>query len=324
MRALVLTGPSMTADRTEICQVEEPQPKAGEISIDVAYAGINFKDLMQRRGDPEWVSSWPVTPGMEVSGRVRRVGDGVSGLVPGQRVTAFVGQGGLAEVATARVDLTVPVPDGVGLRVAAAVPIVLTTGVLLLADSARVVPGETVLVHSAAGGVGTAIARLAPLYGVARLIGTVSSAGRADSLRDAGYDAIVARDESLGDAVREVAPAGVDVVLNPLGPGAIEDDLAVTAVGGRIVLFGNAAGGTQDLPPFYRLIAANVALCGMGISGLTAKAPDRVTAAMRRVLELLDSGDLTYPVTEVPLAEVPGVHQAMADRRAVGKFVARL
>ncbi|MFL6076091.1 MAG: zinc-binding alcohol dehydrogenase family protein [Mycobacteriales bacterium] len=324
MRALVLTGPSATADRTEIREVAEPLPGPGEVTVEVTHAGINFKEVMQRRGDPEWVPGWPLVPGMEVAGVVRRLGAGVDSPAPGQRVAGYAGTGGLAEVATVRADLAVPVPDEVTLRDAAAVPVVLATALILLADAGRVAAGETVLVHSAGGGVGTALARLAPLYGVARLIGTTGRADRAGAVRDAGYELALVRDGGLVDAVREVAPAGVDLILDPLGTVALDDDLAMVAPGGRIVLFGNAAGGPPELPTLYRLMAANVSIGGMAISGLVAKAPHRVAGAMRQVLDLLAAGKLAYPVTEVPLADVPGVHQALADGRGAGKYVARL
>jgi NADPH2:quinone reductase len=324
MRALMMTGPAATSDRTEIREAVEPRPGPGEISVEVAYAGINFKDVMQRRGDPEWVPGWPLVPGMEVAGTVRALGEGVDSLVPGQRVTAYAGTGGLAEVATVRADLAVPVPEGVALRDAAAVPVVLATALILLAGSVRAGQGETVLVHSAAGGVGTALARLAPLYGVGRLIGTAGHAGRARSIQEAGYGLAFARDDSLVGAVRAAVPAGVDVILDPLGTAALDDDLAMAAPGGRIVLFGNAAAGPQALPSLYQLMAANVSIGGMAIGALAAKAPGQVAGAMHRILELLQAGQLTYPVTEVPLPDVPAVHQALANGRGAGKYVARL
>lgn len=113
MRALVMTGPSHGSDLTEIADMPVPEPGADEVSIDVSFAGVNFIDVMARRGDPGYVTAWPYVPGKEVAGTVRRVGPGVSGLVPGQRVAAFTPSGGLAEVAVASAALTMPLPDGV-------------------------------------------------------------------------------------------------------------------------------------------------------------------------------------------------------------------
>lgn len=324
MRALLLTGASSSADRTELREIDEPLPGPGEISVDVAYAGINFKDVMQRRGNEGYVSGWPLVPGMEAAGVVRRVGEGVASLATGQRVTVFTNTGGLAGIATGRADLAVPVPDEVSLPEAAAVPIVLATAEILLGQAARVSAGETVLVHSAGGGMGTALARLAPRHGVGRLIGTASRPDRTGAILDSGYDLAFARDDKLVPLIREAVPDGVDVILDPRGTTGLPDDLSTAAFGGRIILFGNAGGGSQELPTLYQMLAANVSIGGMSISALAAKAPHRVAAAMRRVLELMAAGTLSFPVTEVPLTDVPAVHDALAEGRGSGKYVARI
>jgi NADPH:quinone reductase len=324
VQALVLTGPSSSSDHTEFREVEDPVPGPGEIIVEVTHAGVNFKDVMQRRGDREWASSWPLIPGMEVAGVVRRLGEGVRSLRVGERVCAYAGIGGLAEVAKVRADLTVPVPDGVGLREAAAVPVVLTTALLLLSDSARLAGGETVLVHSAGGGVGTALACLAPLYGVERLFGTAGHAARLAAVRDAGYERAFVRDADLISAVREESPNGVDVIFDPLGTGWLADNIAMLSLGGRIVLFGNASGGDQALPDLYRLMTANVSIGGMAISAVIEKTPSRVADAMGQILEMMELGHLTYAVTEVPFAEVPDVHQAMVEGSSTGKYVASM
>jgi NADPH2:quinone reductase len=113
------------------------------VTIDVAYAGVNFMDVMARRGDAGYVGAWPYAPGLEVSGAVREIGPDVTGLAVGQRVGAFTAGGGLAEVALVRAEFVVPVPEGVQSSVAAAAPLMLTTALLLLQDAARFRPGET-------------------------------------------------------------------------------------------------------------------------------------------------------------------------------------
>ncbi|MFB9835444.1 alcohol dehydrogenase catalytic domain-containing protein, partial [Actinoallomurus acaciae] len=110
MRALVMTGPSRDAGRTSVLEAEEPRPGAGEVTVEVEYAGINFLDVMARRGDPGYAKAWPYRPGLEVSGTVREVGPGVTGLEPGRRVAAFTGGGGLAEVVRVPAASAVPVP----------------------------------------------------------------------------------------------------------------------------------------------------------------------------------------------------------------------
>src|SRR5207248_2556803 len=161
-----------------VADIDEPQPGPGQVAIDVAYAGVNFIDVMARRGDPGYASAWPYVPGLEVAGTIRSVGAGVRDLHAGERVAAFTPGGGMAEVA----------------------------------------------------------------------------AGLAG-----GWDKGFVRDAGLAEAVRQVAPDGVDVILDPVGTALLDLDLSIAAPGGRVVLFGNAAGGTQaPLPPAGRLIGGNV------------------------------------------------------------------
>ena len=189
MQALMMIRPSQGTDQTEVRKVEDPQPGPGEVTIDVAYAGINFMDVMARRGDPGYASGWPYTPGLEVSGSVREVGPGFTTLAVGQRVVAFTPGGGLAEVARTRAEFAVPLPDQVPLPVAAAAPLNLTTALLLLTDAARFRPGDSVLVHSASGGVGSAIAQLVPALGGGLRIGTVGRPDKVAAALASGYDA---------------------------------------------------------------------------------------------------------------------------------------
>ena len=327
MRALVMTGPSRGADRTEVREIEEPRPDAGEVTIDVAYAGINFLDVMARRGDAGYVPAWPYAPGLEVAGTIRETGCEVAGLTTGQRVAAFTPGGGLADVVRVPAESVVPVPGRVPSPVAAVAPLTLTAALLLLEDAAGFRPGRTVLVHSAGGGVGNAVARLVPVLGGGRLVGTVGRPGKVALALASGYDAAVARGEDLTERVRAAAgDAGVDIVLDPLGTTMLETDLAVTAPGGRIVLFGNAGGGEQaPLPPVGRLIGGNLAIGGFSITRLWATAPRRAAAALHRVLDLLGDGRLDLTVTEAAsLADVPAIHQLLAEGRGSGKYVARL
>jgi NADPH2:quinone reductase len=255
VQALTMIRPSPGSDQTEVRKVDDPQPGPGEVTIDVAYAGINFMDVMARRGDPGYAGGWPYAPGLEVSGSVREVGPGFTTLEPGQRVVAYTPGGGLAEIARTRAEFVVPLPGQVPLPVAAAAPLMLTTALLLLTDAARFRPGDSVLVHGAGGGVGSAIAQLVPALGGGLRIGTV---GRPDGVARAlgdGYDVAVARTEDVVAAVRAATNGvGADIVLDPQGTALLDTDLAVTAPGGRIVLFGNAGGGElAPLPPAGRI-----------------------------------------------------------------------
>lgn len=322
-----MTAPSAGSDRTEVQEIGEPRPGEGEVSIDVAWAGINFMDVMARRGDPGYAPAWPYVPGLEVAGTVREAGPGVGGLVAGQRVVAFTPGGGLAEVAIAPAALTVPVPAEIPLPTAAGTPMVFTSALLLLTDAARFTPGESVLVHSAGGGVGGALARLVPALGGGTLIGTVGRPDKVDATRRSGYDVVLPRGAELAEAVRAaVGGNGVDVVLDPMGTSLLDVDLAITSPGGRIVIFGNAGGGAPaPLPEAGRLIGGNVAIGGFSITSLSRSAPQRVAAGLRRVLDLVGAGRLDVALTRVgSLAGVPAVHQLLADGRGNGKYVVRV
>ncbi|MFE4394942.1 MULTISPECIES: quinone oxidoreductase family protein [Streptomycetaceae] len=349
MRALVMTAPG-GAENSEVREVPVPHPGPGQVAVDVAHAGLNFVDVMTRRGDAAYAAEWPYRPGKEVSGTVRELGAGVTGLAVGDRVVAAPVGAGLAEVVVAEAALTVPLPDGVALREAAAVPLGLATSMLLLTDAGRFTAGDTVLVHSAGGGIGNAVARLVPLLGGGRLIGTVGRPEKAAAALASGYDHVFARGAADGpgadgpgadgsgsgesgsgggpaEAIRAATSGrGVDLVLDPLGTAALDLDLAVAAPGARIVLFGNAGGGAvADLPPLGRLMAGNLTVTGFSHRGLAATAPERLARAVRRVLDLLADGGLDLPVTELPgLDAVPAAHDAMQEGRATGKYVVRV
>jgi NADPH:quinone reductase len=324
MHALVMNEPAPGPDRTAVRDIPDPRPGTGQVSIDVAYAGINFIDVMARRGDPGYATSWPYVPGLEVAGTIRETGNGVTGLSAGQPVAAFMRGGGLAEIAVADAALVVPLPGQVALPAAAAVPLMLSTAVLLLRDVARFRPGERVLMHSAGGGVGSVVAQVVAALGGGLRIGTVSRPDKVAETRDSGWDVTLVRDGDLAQAIREAAGGGVDVILDPLGTSLLELDLEVTDPGGRIVLFGNPGGGQPAaLPGLGRLIGGNVAIAGFSVSRLSASAPARVAAAMSSGLRLVADGQVELAVTEVgSLDQVPAVHQLLAEGRGRGKYVA--
>jgi NADPH2:quinone reductase len=323
MQAVVMSGPSIGSELTTVEEIPEPVPGAGQVSIDVVNAGINFIDVMARRGDPGYASAWPYVPGLEVAGTVRELGTDVPSLAVGQRVAAFTRGGGLAGVAVTDASLVVPLPDTVPFTVAAAAPLMLSTALLLLADVARVRPGESVLMHSAGGGVGGAVAQLVPVLGGGTRIGTVSRPDKVDQARLAGWEPVLVRGEGLADRVRAATGGGTDIILDPLGTALLDTDLEMAAPGGRIVLFGNPGGGPPaPLPPLGRLIAGNVSLAGFSMSRLTAVAPERAAGALRRVVDLLADGALNVAVAGVSsLDEVAAVHQRLADGQSTGKYV---
>lgn len=243
MKAVVMTAQAPDGSTTSVADIDEPQPGPGQVAIDVAYAGVNFIDVMARRGDPGYACAWPCVPGLEVAGTVRSVGGGVHDLHAGQRVAAFTPGGGMTEVAIAAAEVTAGVPPDVPLGAAASAPLVVSTVLLLLADRARIRPGESVLMHSASGGIGSVVSQVAAALGAGQRIGTVGRPDKIAAGLAAGWDEVFAREAGLAEALRTVAPEGVDIILDPLGTTLLDLDLSIAAPGGRVVLFGNAAGG---------------------------------------------------------------------------------
>lgn len=327
IRAVVFGGPALDTSSTKVTAVALPEPGKGELSIDVQFAGINFKDVMARRGDAAYVTSWPYVPGVEVAGAVRALGPGVDGFRLGQPVVAYMNDGGLAEVAVASAALTVLVPDGLDLAAAAAAPGAWTTAVLLLEDYGRLRAGDSVLVHSAAGAVGQAVARLARLGGAGALLAAVGSPSRVAAAEAAGYDKAFVRGPQLAQAVREhLGGSGVDLILDPQGTTLLDSDLEMAAAAGRVVLFGNATGEPfEQLPPAGRLYAGNVSVGGFSLAALSARAPWLLAAGLSRTVAHLAAGELDPQITVVDgLDAAPAAQQALAESRASGKQVVRL
>lgn len=327
MQAVVFDGPAPDTRMTRIAELTVPEPGPGQVSIDVHYAGVNFKDVMARRGDPGYVATWPFVPGLEVSGVIRALGEGVHGLTVGERVAAVTNVGGLAEVALARAELTVRVPAGLDLERAAAAPGALTTAALLIADIGRLRAGEALLVHAAGGGVGQAVARLARLSGARLILGTVGSVGRVAPAERAGYDAVFVRGPDLATAISDRTDGrGVDLILDPQGTALLELDLEAAAPGARIVMFGNATGAPlAPLPPASELFAANASIGGFSLAALTATAPARVAATLQVVLNHLAAGELDIELTSLDgLAAAPHAQQALAEGSGRGKQIIRL
>jgi NADPH2:quinone reductase len=327
MRVLMFDGPAPDTTTTRVGERDVPLPGRGEVTIQVTHAGVNFKDIMARRGDRGYVASWPFVPGLEVAGLVHTIGDDVAELAPGQRVVSLTGEGGLAEFALADARLTVPIPESVASHLAAAAPGALLTAALLTDDLGHLQADETMLVHSAAGGVGHAAAQFARLAGVRMLLGTTGDPARVDAATRAGYDQVFTRGPNLAAAINAATKGRrVNLILDPQGTTMLDLDLQIAAPGARIILFGNAAGAQlEPLPPLAQLMQGNISLMGFSLASLAAADPARVAAALRRVLRNLAGGELSVDPTVVDdLASASEAQQALAEGRGATKYVVRL
>jgi NADPH2:quinone reductase len=203
-----------------VVEKEARRPGPGEVSLDVAYAGVNYAEVLFRRGVVPGLKL-PFTPGIEVSGHVREVGEGVAGLWTGQRVAALtiVGGGGYAEGAVAQASLVVPLPDGVPLAPGAAVPSNATTAYLVLREVAHLTQGETVVVHAAAGGVGSSLGQTARSLGAGTVVGVVGSPGKVEYGKRLGYDDVVLSDGFEVAVADLTGGRGADVAVDQVGGG---------------------------------------------------------------------------------------------------------
>jgi NADPH:quinone reductase len=327
VQALCITIPSPDAATSRVVELDTPVPGPGQLAVEVKYAGINFIDVMARRGDPGYATDWPYIPGLEVAGIVTGLGDGVEGHRIGDRVAALTnGGGGLAETVVVNDTLAVKVPDSVPLHVAAAVPLMLSSAVMLVEQVAHVGAGESVLLHSASGGIGTVVAQVAKAAGSGLLVGTVGSENKIAAALAAGWDHVVVRDDQAAGKIREAVPDGVDVILDPTGTLSLDLDLEVSRPGTRVVLFGNPSGGAPaPLPPLGRFIGANLTVSGFSMSGYRRQRPLIPAAALARSLQLLASNQVALDVTVIDeLVEAPATHDLLAARKGVGKYVIQL
>ena len=165
-------------DSIRIVEVDDPVPSPGQVTIRIHRAGINFADLMMRQGLYGSNPEYPFTPGYEAAGEVIEVGDGVEGLQSGDRVLAMAGFGGYSEQIALDASRVIPLPDSISFDQAAAIPVTYGTAYHMLVHLGNLTDGETVLIHHAAGGVGTAVAQICKAYGASLVVGTASSPKR--------------------------------------------------------------------------------------------------------------------------------------------------
>ncbi|MDT4894030.1 MAG: NADPH:quinone reductase [Pseudonocardiales bacterium] len=320
MRAIVVRevgGPEVL----RIEDVPEPRPGAGEIAIAVEFIGVNFTDVRNRVGDGLGVV--PFTPGVEVSGTVSAIGNGVEAFTVGQRVAAFTRGHAYAEVVTAAEIFTVALPDELaGRPEAAGMLVTVPLAINVVERAARVLAGETVVLHAAAGGVGSIVGQLLRELPGVRLWGTVGDLSKADYARKHGYSEVMNYADFDVQVAALTGGRGVDVVLDPVGGELQARSLEVLAPFGRLVSYSNISRAPQVLPDAEWLRARCIGYVGISNGQLSVRAPEVVRAGLERAVDLVASGAVHIDVTAVlPLKQATQAHQAFEERSAVGKFV---
>lgn len=318
MRAVqvqTLDGPSAV----QLIEVDEPKPGSDEVQIDVYAAGVTFPDVLLTRGRYQIKPELPFIPGAEVAGVVRSAPEG-SGLRVGDRVAACCGTGGFAEVTTAPADAVFVLPDGVSFATGAALPMNTFTVHFALTRRGNLRSGETVLVHGAAGGVGTAAVQLAAALG-ARVIGVVSTEEKGRAAVAAGAEHAVLTDGFL-DAVRQLTDgAGVDLVVDPVGGDRFTDSLRSLAPEGRLLVLG-FAGGTIPMVKVNRLLLNNITVAGVGWGAFWAHRSSYLQDQWAELSPLAADGRISPPLgRRFPLDRAAEALSELDERRAIGQVL---
>ena len=324
MRALQiteLTGPD-SALRLE--DVEEPtsHPMAPDSSVvvDVHAAGVSFPEVLQTRGEYQVKPPLPFVPGSEVGGVVRSAPEG-GDLSPGDRVAAFCMLGGFAEVAAAPAHTTFRLPDQLDFAQGASLVLNYHTAWFSLVTRGRLAEGETVLVHGAAGGVGTAALQVAKGLG-ARTIGVVSSDEKERVAREAGADEVLRSDGPWKDQAKEASGGGgVNVLIDPVGGDRFKDSLRSLAEGGRLVVVGFTGGSIPEIK-VNRLLLNNVEVVGAGWGAYVLPKPQMFAEIGAGLDRLIESGHVSPIVgARFPLDQAAKALELIDGRGALGKVV---
>lgn len=306
-----------------IAVAERPDPTAGpgEVVVDVEAAGVNYADVMMRRGLYVGGPKPPFVPGLEVAGTIAAIGDGVTKFTVGQNVIAMVSSGGYAERVVAQASTVMPRPAAMSAAAGAAFPVNFYTADMALHFAGNILPGQTVLVHAAAGGVGTAAVQLAKQAG-ARVIATASSAEKLERVAALGADVLVDyTKEDFLEAVREATDGrGVDIVLESVGGDVFEKSVHALAPLGRLIVFGIASSDVRRPDP-REMLFRNLWVIGLHI-GLLMGTPWIMGPSSSRLFSLLAAGKIEPQVGHVlPLDEAVRAHELLADRANYGKIV---
>jgi NADPH2:quinone reductase len=303
-----------------VVERDVPDPGEGELRIEVRAAGINFADIMQRRGHYQGGPEPPYVPGLEVAGVVDAVGDGV-GREVGDRVVSMLGNGGYAEYAVADASGVLDVPGGMSFEEAAGFPVQFLTAHNCLHEWGGLEEGESVLIHAAAGGVGTAAVQLAREAG-AEVFGTASTAEKLEKAAELGCDhPINYTEEDFVEVARAETDYGLDLVLDGIGGETTERSIGALREFGRMVSYG-AASGEPGRPPTDELLFGNKTVIGYHLGRATARQPGRVFGAIPELTELLEAGVLEVQVGhEFALEDAAEAHEFIEDRRSSGKVV---
>jgi NADPH2:quinone reductase len=324
MRAVQIVEESGPDTALRVVELDDPQPShmltpGSGVLVDVHAAGVSFPEVLQTRGQYQMKPPLPFVPGSEVAGVVRSAPEGAS-VKPGDRVAAFCALGGFAEVAVAPEFFTFVLPDALDFAQGASLILNYHTAYFSLVLRGRMKEGETVLVHGAAGGVGTAALQVAKGLG-ARTIALVSSEDKGRVATEAGAEKVVLLSDTWKDEVKELSGGGVDVVLDPVGGDRFTDSLRSLRENGRLIVVGFTGGSIPEVK-VNRLLLGNTEVVGAGWGAYVMARP-QVNREIGEIIDrLIDEGFVRPIVGErFALEQAADALRCIDERRATGKVV---
>ncbi len=322
MRAITITSPG-GPEVLQIAEVPDPVPAEGEVLIDVAAAGLNRADLLQRQGMYPPPPGAPEYPGLECAGTIAALGAGVAGWQVGDQVCALLSGGGYAERVAVPASQVLPVPAGLSVTEAAALPEVAYTVYSNVVQVAGLRAGETLLVHGGASGIGTLAIQLGKALG-AQVACTAGSRAKLDRCRELGADlAIGYRDTDFVAAVSEFTGGrGADVILDIMGAAYLDRNVAALAQDGRLVIIG-LQGGTRAEIDLNAMLRKRASLHATSLRSRPVDQKAAIVAGVRDVVWPLVAAGRIRPVIDatVPLAEAARAHAMLEDGQHVGKIL---
>ncbi len=308
-------------DVLRVEEVEPPTPAPGQVRLATEAIGLGYIDAVMRRGtSPLGQRPLPGSPFGDVVGTIDAVGPGVDEGLVGDRVVALVESDAYADQVVTGADWLAPVPAGLDLGSASnlAMPAPVALRVL---RTGQLAAGETVLVHAAAGGIGHLVTQLAKLEGAGTVIATVSSTAKAEFARQYGADfGIDYKDPEWRDKVREVAPNGVDVIIDSIGGTVTSQNLELLAPLGRLVIYGASSGSLPEVSG--RGLFGLHSVASFALMAWRSARPEQARAEMAEVADLASSGRLrTAVAATLPLADAPKAHALLEDRDRSGRVL---
>lgn len=321
MKALVCKefgGP----DILELEDIPEPQISAGMVKIQIHAVGLNFPDTLIIAGKYQFKPDFPFSPGMESSGIVTEVGEGVTSVKVGDRVMANHGVGGFAEYVVAQEEATYVIPDNMPFDQAAGFPVTYGTTYHGLVDRAQIKPGEVLLVHGAAGGVGLNAVELGKILG-ATVIACVGSDEKKDIVRQYGADHVINYStESIKDRVKELTGGkGADVIYDAVGGDAFDQSMRCINWGGRLLVIGFASGRIAELKTNLALLKG-CSVMGVFWGEFARRTPEANRANFNVMLKMVAEGKLKpFVSTHFPLEQGSEAMKALLARKTTGKVV---